>query len=53
MSRRKLFVCVGGLDIIKLTKSPLIYIVLRFNLGGLGAWFGAAKPTKAHPWRRD
>jgi len=32
----------GGLDITKLTKTPLIYSVSRFNLGGLGA----AKPTK-------
>jgi len=37
----------GGLDIIKLTKTPLIYSVSRFNLGGLGALFGGAKPTKA------
>jgi len=31
---RELFVCPGGLDIIKLTKTPLIYSVSRFNLGG-------------------
>jgi len=40
-------VCAGGVDIIKLTKAPLIYSVSRFNLGGLGALFGGAKPTKA------
>jgi len=28
------------LDIIKLTKTPLIYSVSRFNLKGLGAFFG-------------
>ena len=50
---RELFVCPGGLDIIKLTKTPLIYSVSRFNLGGVRALFGGAKPTKAHPWRRD
>ena len=32
-------VCLGGLEIIKLTKTPLI------------VW--ETKPTKAHPWRRD
>jgi len=35
------------LDIIKLTKTPLIYSVSRFNLGELGDLFGEAKPTKA------
>jgi len=29
----------GGLNIIKLSKIPLIYSVSRFNLGGLGALF--------------
>ena len=42
-----------GLDIIKLTKTPLIYSVSRFNLGGLGALFEGAKPTKAPLWRRN
>jgi len=32
----------GGLDIIKLTKTPLIYSVSRSNLGGLRAWFGGS-----------
>jgi len=32
---------------MKLTKTPLIYSVSRFHLGGLGALFGGAKPTKA------
>ena len=49
----ELFVCAGGLDIIKLTKPPLIYSVSRFSLGGLGALFGGDKPTKASSWRRD
>ena len=41
-------VCAGGgLDIIKLTKTPLFYSISRFNLRGLGALFGGAKPTKA------
>ena len=31
---------------MKLTKTPLIYSVPRFNLGGLGALFWGAKPTK-------
>jgi len=30
-----------------LTKIPLVYRVSYFNLGGLGALFGEAKPTKA------
>jgi len=29
-----------GLDIIKIYKTPLIYSVLYFNFGGLGALFG-------------
>jgi len=37
----------GGLDIIKLTKTSHIHSASRFNLGGLGALFGRAKPTKA------
>jgi len=41
------------MDIIKLTKNPLIYSVSRFNLGGLGALFGGAKPTKDLLWRWD
>jgi len=36
-----------------LTKTPLIYSVSRFNLRGLGALFGRAKPTKAPQWRRE
>ena len=43
----------GGLDIQKLTKTALIHTASCFNLGGLGALFGGAKPTKATPWRRD
>jgi len=45
-----LCVCAGGLDIIKLTKTPLIYSsVSRFNLGGLEALFGGDKPTNPPP----
>jgi len=36
----------GGLDIIKLTKTPLIYSVSHFNLGWLVALFGGIKRTK-------
>ena len=35
----------GGLD-IKLTKTPLIYNVSRFNLGVLGTLFGGLRPPK-------
>jgi len=41
-----LFVCARGLDIIELTKTPLIYSVSRFNFGGLGVVLGGAKLTK-------
>jgi len=37
---RGLCVCAGGLDIMKFTKTPLMYSVSRFILGGLGALFG-------------
>jgi len=40
-----LCVCAGGLD-IKLTKTPLIYSVSRFNLGVLGTLFGRLTPPK-------
>ena len=43
----------GGLDIMKLTKTALVYSASRFNFGGHGVLFGRAKPTKAPPWRRD
>jgi len=36
----------GGLDIIKLTKTPLIYSVSRFNLGGLELCLGGISPPK-------
>ena len=36
----------GGL-IENLIKSPIIYSVSHFDLGGLGTLFGAAKPTIA------
>jgi len=42
-----LCVCAVGLGIIKLPKPPLIYSVLRSNMGGLRALFGEAKPNKA------
>jgi len=43
----------GILKIVKLTKTPLIYSVSRFNLGGLGALFGGLNPPKPLPWLRD
>jgi len=43
------FSFVRGVDIIKLTKIPLIYSVSLFNFGGLGALFGDAKPTEPPP----
>jgi len=36
----------GGLHIIKLTKTPLIYSVSRFNLGGLELSLGGLSPPK-------
>jgi len=42
----------GGLEIIKLTKTPHVYSVSRFNLGGLGALIGVLSPPNP-PWRRD
>jgi len=41
-----LFLCAWGLDIIKLTKTPLIYSVSRFNLGCLGLCSGELSPPK-------
>jgi len=35
-----------------LTKIPLVYSVSYFNLEGVVALFGEAKPAKAPPWRR-
>jgi len=43
-----LYVCAGGLTLKKLTKTPLIYSVSYFNLGGLGAFGGASPPQP--PW---
>ena len=37
----------GGLGIIKLTKTPLIYSVSCFNFEGFGALYGGSKPTKS------
>jgi len=51
-----LLVCVGGIDIIKLTKTPLIYSVSPFSLGGLGALFGGLslpKPPRGNGTGRD
>ena len=39
----------GGIDIIKLTNTPLIYSVSRFNSGGLGVLFGGLSPPKPPP----
>ena len=51
---RGLYVCVRGLYIravgdwhSNLTKMPLTYSISNFNFGGLGAFFGKTKPTKA------
>jgi len=41
-----LCVYLGGLEIIKLTKTPLIYNVSRFNLGELWALFAGGSPPK-------
>jgi len=42
------------LGIENLIKTPMVYSVSYFHLGGLGTLFGEAKPTKAPPpWRRD
>jgi len=38
-STGELCVCEGGLDILNLTKPPLIYNVSYFNFGGLGVSF--------------
>ena len=40
-------VCAVGLD-IKLTKTPLISSVSRFNLGVLGILFGGLRPPNPH-----
>jgi len=45
-SAGRLCVCAGGLDIIKLTKIPLIYGVSSFNLGGSWSFAWGAKPAK-------
>ena len=43
---------VGGLDILKLEKTPLIYSVSYFNLGAWSfVWW--AKRTDVPPWRRN
>ena len=47
-----LCVCAVGLGIIKLPKPPLIYSVLRSNMGGLELCLERLSPTKP-PWRRD
>jgi len=44
---------VRGLDILKLTKSPLIYTVVFHISLKFGAIFGGAKPNKATLWLRD
>jgi len=50
-SAKGLCVCLGGLDIIKLTKTRLIYSVSRFNFGGLELCLGGLSPPK--PLRGD
>jgi len=44
---------VRGLDILKLTKSPLIYTVVFHISLQFGAFFGGAKPNKATLWLWD
>ena len=41
-----LCVCTGGLDIMKLTNTPLIYSISRFSLGGLEFCLGRLSPPK-------
>ena len=48
-SAKRLFVCAGGLDIIKLTKTPLIYSVSRFSFGGLELCLAGLSPPKPPP----
>jgi len=38
---------IGGLDVLKIGTNSTDLQRLCFNLGGLGALFGGAKPTKA------
>jgi len=38
-----------GLNIPKFAKTPLIYSILYFNLGSLGALFGGAKAHRRPP----
>jgi len=48
------YVCAGGLERLCKglvnAKTYFIYSASYFNLGGLGALFGVAKPTKAPSW---
>jgi len=50
---RGLHVCAGWFDIVKIDKTPMIYSVSYFNLGGLGTLFGGLIPAKPLPCRRD
>ena len=45
----RLWVCAGGLDTPKITKSQLIYSLSCFTLGDLELCLGGLSP----PWRRD
>ena len=42
----KLYVCVGGLDILKFDKNSTDLKCFIFQFEGLGGLFGGAKPTK-------
>jgi len=44
---------LGSIEIIKITKTPLIYSVSRFHLGGLELCLGRLSPPKPPPWQRD
>jgi len=50
---RGLFDCVGGIHNLKFSKTPLIYSVSYFNLGGTWSFAWGSMPTKAPPWRRN
>jgi len=45
----ELCVCLVGLDITKLTKTPLIYSVSRFNLGGVELCLGRGLAHQSSP----
>jgi len=48
-ARGALRFCRGGLDIENLIKSPIIYCVSYFDLGGLVLCLGGLSPSKRPP----